>query len=501
MKHFIQITCLFALACGGSKTATSTAANGTAQTSPGGTTGESSSREAPPASGPATDVHLPSITSFETANGIKVDVAEMHALPVVYLRYIIPTGSSQDPMDMPGLAHFVAEMMKQGTRVRNAARLAEEIEFLGSDLSIDHSFENVIVSMRTTKANLSESFKLMAEVITVPAFASAELDQLKARERDRLSLKMKDPGFLARREFSARIYGSHPYARIETTLDAINKVTVADLRRWHADNVKGLVSLSRIVVAGDVTTDEMKGYSEGNFRTLQRVVTSGLLGTGPTLPTFDTNKIILIDRPESVQSVIMIGNMALRRTDADYIPLLVANEVLGGGAQSRLFMDLREKRSLTYGAYSSIDTYPEVSPFRAKASVRNQVTKEAMEAFMEHLIKITTDAPSAQEVLDAQRSLADSFPLMLQTPGQIANLIVDLRTFGLPNDYWDTYRSKIRAVTPTDALTAAKKYITPGHFLIVVVGNADQVGDALRPYGNVEVIDMEQRRLRTLPKQ
>jgi hypothetical protein len=165
--------------------------------------------------------------------------------------------------------------------------------------------------------------------------------------------------------------------------------------------------------------------------------------------------------------------------------------VLGGSAASRMFMDLREKQSLTYGAYSNLEEGLVPMPFRAFAAVRNEVTAQAMKGFMEHLNRISNEAAPVNELNDAKRLLVDSFPLHIETPGAIAGLVAELRTYGFPDNYWDGYRSEIQAVTPEAALTAAQKYIKPNQALIVVVGKAAAVKDALSAYGPVKVIDTE----------
>jgi predicted Zn-dependent peptidase len=205
----------------------------------------------------------------------------------------------------------------------------------------------------------------------------------------------------------------------------------------------------------------------------------------------NAREIVLVDRPESVQSVIYVGNLALARKDPDYVPLLVANQVLGGSAASRMFMDLREKQSLTYGAYSSLEVGLVPMPFRAFAAVRNEVTAQAMKAFMEHLVRISSEVAPDAELNDSKRLLIDSFPLHIETPGEIAGLVAELRTYGFPDNYWDGFRNEIQAVSPQAALAAAQKYIKPNQALIVVVGKAAAVKEAVAAYGPVRVIDTE----------
>ncbi len=252
------------------------------------------------------------------------------------------------------------------------------------------------------------------------------------------------------------------------------------------------------MTVGDVTAEQVAASAGRVFARWRRQPVTD--ATYPTPPTRSERRIVVVDRRDSVQSVISVANLALARRDPAYVPLLVANQVLGGSPAARLFMDLRERRSLTYGAGSRVGESVDVAPFRAYASVRNAVTAEAMSAFMEHLERIVREAPPADELTNAQRFLSDSFPLRIETPGKIADLVAQLRVYGLPDDYWDTFRTQIRGVTPEQALAAARRYIHADTAVIVVVGKAAEVAEPLRRYGDVTIVSPEGQVGETLPR-
>ncbi len=178
-------------------------------------------------------------------------------------------------------------------------------------------------------------------------------------------------------------------------------------------------------------------------------------------------------RPNSPQSVIRIGNPSLRRRDDDYVPLTVANHVLGGGASSRLFMDLRELRSLTYGAYARVSETVDLGTWGAAGQVRTPATGDAMYALYRHLECVTTATPPDAEMAQTRSYLIDSFPLSVETPGNIADLIVGLRLFGLPDTWYDNFRTRVQGVDAATALSTAQRYIHPDRAAVVVVGDAD----------------------------
>jgi zinc protease len=444
-------------------------------------------KEAPPPSGATHEIHFPPIAHGATKSGLEINTVALHGVPVVSIKLVVKSGSAADPADLPGAAQLVAQMLKEGTARKTSAQIAEAIDFLGARLSIHNDEEQTSIDIQALAEQLPAALALVAELATEPTFDEGELKKLKKRELDRLALMSKSPNFLARREFWKALYGPHPYAHVDTTKDALKKIKRADLVNFH----RRLFAPNNayLVVVGDIAADAVQESAEKAFKAWAPHKVAPV--EYPTTPARSAREIVLVDRPESVQSVIYVGNLALARKDPNYIPLLVANQVLGGSAASRMFMDLREKQSLTYGAYSDLDEGLLPVPFRAFAAVRNEVTAQAMKAFMDHLVRISSEPAPAPELADAKRLLIDSFPLHIETPAEIAGLVSELRTYGFPDNYWDGFRSEIQAVSPDAALAAAKQYIKPDAALIVVVGKAAAVKEAVSAYGPVKVIHTE----------
>ncbi len=442
-------------------------------------------KQAPPPSGPVRDVKMPPVHRATLPGGLEVNTVRWDVLPIAYVHLVVRSGSETDPADLPGLADLVAKMLTEGTRKRDAAKLAEAIEFYGADLWAGADEENLWVTVRTPSEHLEQVVALLAEVVTRPAFDKKELDKLRKRELDRLELQRNNPRFLARRELYGRLYGQHPYARIDTTREALRKVRRSDLVRWHRRHV--VPGNAFVVAVGDVPPglgDLGKYFSRWRGKAPRQA-------ERPAPPERTGREVVVVDRPESAQSVVAIANLAVPRAHPDWIPLTVANQVLGGSASARLFMDLRERRSLTYGAYSYVAERVDVAPFVASASVRTEVTAQAVEAFFEHLERFVREAPSEEELQAAERYLSDSFPLRIETPRHLASLLADLRIFGLPDDYWDHYRSAILKVTAEEALRAARAHVHPDRALVVVVGRAADVAPPLRRWGPVTIVDLD----------
>jgi predicted Zn-dependent peptidase len=452
-------------------------------------------REPAPAGGAARDIAFPAIARSTLPNGLELNTVSSTQLPVVYLQLVIRSGNETNPADLPGLAGLVADMLREGTTRRSSAELAEEIEFLGADMGVAATSENLVITFRALKEHLPEALAIIAEVATQPLFDTEELEKLRRRELDRLELSQQEPRFLSSRAYYRALYGAHPYARVDTTPEAVRAVTPANLIAWHRTHV--VANNAYLVVVGDVNPADVRRRVTRAFGRFRRGTVPEV--SYPAPPTRTEREIIVVDRVGSSQTQIRMGNLALARQHEDWVPLQVANQVLGGSASSRLFMDLRERRSLTYGAYSSVEERQQVGAVTVGAAVRTEVTAQAVDALFEHLVRISSEAPGAEETDLARRFLSDSFPLSIDTPGKVASLVSDLRGYGLPDDYWESFRTRIRSVTPEQSLTAARAHIHPDQMVVVLVGEAAQIAEPMRAYGAVTVTNTAGEVLRRLP--
>jgi len=451
------------------------------------TAGAEVEREAPPASGESRDVHFPPVVHRTIANGLTLDVIESHTLPVAHVTLLIASGSDSDPENLPGLSSFVADMLKEGTRRKTSAQLAEAFDAIGARYNVHATQESLSIDVSVLIDELPAALALVAEMVTTPAFDATELEKLKRRERARLTMQLQDPNFLARRAIRAELYGSHPYARIDTTLEAIDRLRREDLIAWQRANI--VPANSTLIVAGDLDAAGFATTATRTFRTFRGGAAPTI--TFPAVPTRTGRTVIVVDRPGSVQSVIRVGNLAIPRNSPDYVPLTVANHVLGGGANSRLFVDLRERRGLTYGAYSSVTESTEIGPFAVGLAVRTQVTTDAVAGVFEHLERIVAEPVTADELHFAETYLSDSFPLQIDTPRKVVQLVCESHIFQLPEGYWDSYRSAIVQVTAEQALEAARRNVRPAEAVVIVVGESSAFAESLARFGAVRVVDVD----------
>jgi len=244
-------------------------------------------------------------------------------------------------------------------------------------------------------------------------------------------------------------------------------------------------------VTGDVSVKSLKGKLETAFAAWKPGPKTVELPQADFKPK-ETTKIFLIDRPGSAQTVLQFGNLAVKQNDPDYIALVVANRVLGGGSSGRLFQNIRERKGYTYGAYSTLGAGKWPGVWSAAASVRTPVTEPAVAEFFNEFNRIQDERVPEAELDNAKRSIVGSFAGTLESPDAILARTLELVENGLPLDYWDTYPLRIQAVTPADVLRVARKYMGKGRIQLIAVGERSQIEEGLKKFGPVEIVDATQ---------
>jgi zinc protease len=432
-------------------------------------------------------VHLDRPSVHQLPNGLTVLILERHSLPTVNFSLWVRPGALADPKNLPGLGGFVADMLREGTATRTSAQLSQEIDSLGASLSagVQPQSSRAVVSSAGLSNSTEHLLELMSDIALHPSFPDAELAKYKQREAAQLQQDRAEPSFLADEKLARVIYGDFPAAVVSPTPESVATVASADLKKYHdAYYVPGNAILG---IAGDVQPGQVMTLVEKYFGGWQ-----GAANPGPPLgqvPALGPSAIHLVNRPGSVQTNLLLGDYSLTRTDPEFPALTVMNRVLGGAASSRLFLNLREEKGYTYGAYSyfNSDIYPGV--WQAETEVRNAVTGGSMHELMLELKRIQADPVPATELGEAERSIIASFALSLESPQQVLNDWLAAHYFGLPDDYWDNYTDTIGKVDAAAVQQAAKKYIDIPHLQVVAVGDAQLVKSALDEYGKVVVTD------------
>lgn len=446
----------------------------------------------PPPAGVVPEAPFPPIETRELANGLSLEVVERRVHPLIELRLVVRSGSATDG-EKPGLAVVAGELLKAGGAGNmSPLQVIERAESLGTNLAVLTDRDSTRISLNVTTGHLTEALEILAAVATRPAFQPIEFRKLRDREIERLKSSARGSAAWAAsmvlyRELYSLPTSVHPYARYDAQPSELEKLTLADCRNWVRTHF--VPSNASLVVVGDVTADEVLEAANETF--------SKWKGEPAPQPSFSMpfpqkeRTVYLVDRPGSAQSQIYVGLLGPERKSPDWPAMAVANQILGGGVSGRLFLDVREKRSLAYSTGSSLgDLAVGPVPIVLSAGTQTPKTAEAVRALLENLDSLAGQGPTQAEVERARTFLSDSFLFRLETVGSVAELVSNLIVLGLPDDYYDEYRAAVRTIEMPNVSVAAGKQFD-GTPVIVVSGDAATLGPELAAFGPVSVLDPE----------
>jgi zinc protease len=436
-----------------------------------------------PQPGPAPKIQIGDYTKFELPNGLKVFVVENHRIPrVSYSLTFVITPELEGAS--AGIGSITSDLIGTGTAKRTKDQINEEIDFIAADL--DASAEGIYGS--SLKKHTTRLLDVFSDVAMNSVFTKEELEKKRTQTLSGLASQKDDPSAIANNVSSAIIYGkNHPYGEFETEA-SVSSITLDMCNQYYKKYVKPNVAY--LTVVGDITPAEARKLIEKYFNTWQKGQVPSKTYAAPAAPT--KSRVIVVDRPASVQSVIDVCYpVELGMANPDFLKVKVANTVLGGGV-FRLFMNLREKHAYTYGAYSSFKTLPLAASFGAEANVRNAVTDSAVYQILYEMKRIKDEQVPADELKMAKNYLSGNFALSLERPQTIASFAVNTERYKLPKDFYTNYLKNIEAVTSADVESVAKKYIYPEKANILVVGKASEIAEPLKKFsadGKIEYYD------------
>jgi len=441
-----------------------------------------------PKAGPNPKLSLPPIEKTKLSNGLEVWMVRQSELPIVSLNLVLKSGGTNEPEDKTGLANMTASLLDDGTETRSAVDISNKLQSIGASLNASSGWDSTNVSLQTLTKNLDEALAVYADVVTNPSFPEKELESLRGRSIVGLKQQKANPGAIANVVYSKILYGDHPYGRdnTEKTLRAIKR---EDLVRFYESTY--IPNNGVLIVVGDVDKTSLTAKLEKAFGGWKSG--TALNGQLPATRSLEKTGIYLVDRPNSAQSVISIGQIGVDRSNPDYFPIVVMNSILGSGITSRISMNLREDKGYTYGAGSSWVYRKSAGPFRAGGDIQTAVTKEAVTEFMKELNGIRGGNPITEKELDYNKqSLIRRYPAAFETVGAISAQLANLVVYGLPESYFNDYIFNINAVTIDDVNRVAKKYLDPSRMAIVVVGDRKTIEPGLKELGyDINILDTE----------
>ena len=420
-----------------------------------------------PKPGPAPSININKPQSFVLKNGLKVLVVENHKLPRVSFNLTLDNPPYAEG-NKKGVSDILSGMLGNGTEKIGKDAYNEEIDFLGANINFYASGASANGLSRYSKRIL----ELMADGALNPLFDKTEFDKEKEKMIEGLKADEKSVTAISRRVENALVFGKDHYKGEYTSEETLKNVTLEDVVLNY--NTYFVPANAYLVIVGDVNFKEVKKEVEKLFGTWKKATAPQLSYTSPKDVQY--SQINFIDTPNAVQSEISLVNLSnLKMTDKEYFSVLLANQILGGGGEGRLFLNLREKHGWTYGAYSSIGAGKYINKFRSSASVRNTVTDSSVVEFFNELKRIRTELVSAEDLKNAKAKYVGNFVMQIEKPSTIAGYALNKETQGLPEDFYENYIKNINAVTAEDIKNAANKFFLTDKTRVVIVGKAGDV--------------------------
>ena len=451
----------------------------------------------PPAPGALRPYAFPPVEQFQLPNGLKVILVEKHTVPVVEARLIVDAGAQREPAGKSGLASLTGSLLSEGTGTMTGADIARAMDALGAQFSTGGGYSTGFADVVALKTVFPQALALAAKAVIAPSFAPNELARLKNRALAQYAQSHAQTAGLAGDAFIRAAFDSTaPFSRPASGIPAtISGITREDVVNWH--HTMYAPSTSTLLLVGDLTRAEAQNIAQQAYGAWTTAAPSLTPVENPIRPSAGT-RIILVDRPGSVQSSIVVGQPGFRATDPDYLNMVALNHVLGGGFSSRANMNLREKHGYTYGAFSALDLRPGSGVFRINSDVRTSSTDSALVEAIGEYKRIAAEAVPAPELQGALNNVVSSFPSSVQSVQGLTGRIQQLIIWGLPIDFYTTYREKLAAVTPADLSSVAAAKLTPNNLVIVVAGDLSKIEAPIRArnLGAVEVWDANGNKVR-----
>lgn len=440
----------------------------------------------PPPIGEAPRFRMPRIERTTLSNGARVAFVEHRALPVLHVRVLLRgAGSLFDPVDRPGLASFVAQLSREGVAGMDSRAIAEAFDGAGARLSTDVDDDAATLTLDVLPERAEATLTLLGRVLREPTFDPRELEKLRRRELDRLAQEMADPAWLSSKPFYREVYGrGHPYGRFDTTREALRSITRDEVVSFHRARVTGGSLV--VVGVGALRAEEFASLARRAFDGLPAGSTAR--PTMPALAAREARQVFIVDRPASAQAFVRVGRVGVRRDDARWPALAVANQILGASPSSRLFVDLRERRSLTYGVYTRVRAAIDEGVVSASGSTRLERTGDFVRALIEHMDGMAREPVPEAELERARRVVQNRLPTSVATASDIAARVSELELYALGDRYFDEYSARVGAVSADDVRAAARDCFETARSVIVVVGPARRLRPMLLEFGSVTVL-------------
>ncbi len=419
-------------------------------------------------------------------NGLQVIALRHATVPKVTAILGMQSGLAVDPADKAGLAQFVVDLAQEGTTTRSSEQIKREVFGLGASLNGQAGQDVSSFQIRGLNNTLPQMLAILADVVRNPSFPQAELDLMKANTAQRLQAQTASPQYVNNKLFRQTLFGTHPYARIGVTpetLPAIDRVSIVNFQQtyYRPNN-------ATLIVVGDVAPESVFAAAEKAFGSWER---RALPESKPVqLPALKGRTLVFVQRPNSVQSSISVGNFTPQRNDPRWYTLQLANQIFGAAFDSRLVRNIREEKGYTYSPQSVFQSMGQGGLYRAVADVRNDVTGATLKEIYSEIDKLRAGGPEAEELNDAKQYSRGLFVIQNASQTGLANTLSTMTTYNLPKDYPETFQRQMSQPSAEAIKTGAQMLLGSEDSVVVVVGDYTKVKDQLTGFANIKFFDL-----------
>jgi len=445
-------------------------------------------RDYPPAASAPKPIVIPAPTVQTLPNGLQVVVVERHTLPLITLRMVVKSGAECDPSKLPGVAALLNGLLTEGTEHRTQRQIAEAIDSVGGVVDNDVDWDSSYLNLSVLTDSTDLAFDLVSDMMEHPGFYPDEIERQRKQTISGLQAAQDDPSYVADMAFQDLVFSGTAYGHPEDgTLESAARISAKDLRDFHRLYYQPANCI--LAVVGDIAAKDATALASKYFADWKN-------GSEPApapsaVPkTSDQRRVVAIDKSDAVQTEIRIGSLGVSRDDPDYLALSVANEILGGPSENRLFKALRTNKGLTYGASSDLVCRRHIGSWVAKTFTRTPETVKSAHIALDQVQSLDDHGINRSELDTAQSYLVGHLALEFETSDNVAIKIVDLILDGLPLDFWNHYTDNIQSLTTQQVGAAARHYLDPDHDVVVLVGNLADFKKDLKKLGHVRYIPL-----------
>jgi len=436
-------------------------------------------------------VTWPKRTRATLPNGLEIVLAEAHSIPKFHGELVFRAGNAAAMHRSPGLAEMTASVVRTGTKTRASRQIEEDLRRIGADLSSSAGADSSAIAFAGLSEFSDQLLGAVNELAREASFPEAEFERERRQKLEGVKLERTSPGFLASERLRKVLFGAHPYGTVSASEAQVAAYTREDLLQTYRDFYTPENAL--LLMVGDFDPAAM-------IKSIEKVF-GAWSGKKPQVPAPAASanprgrRVYLVDVPGAVQTQILVGCHAITRKHPDWVKLGLTNSLYGGAFNSRLVMNIREDKGYTYSPRSGVHPMRQGGYFSISAAVRNDVVAASLTEVFYELDKLRALPVPAGEFADAQNYVSGMFSMGLATQSGLLSQLATVAINELPDDYLETYRGKVRAMTPDDLLATARKYLDSTNMQIIVVGDRRQIEEQARLFGETEIYDAQGKQL------